>query len=76
MKLTDSEKSKISSNYTSLYGVANVKCPICKNEHFTIGEEAFMLQLEGVLDRWVRLAVVHCDKCNHVDLFALPPKQG
>ena len=77
MKLSNEEKSKVSSQFAIYYpGVPRVKCPICEGEKFTLEDEAFMLQLEGVLDRWIRFAVVHCDKCGHTHLFVLPPQQG
>lgn len=75
MKLTDKEKAKINYNFSFLApGIPRVKCSICGGEKFGLEEEVYVLHSEDDLSRGIRLAVVHCQRCNHVELFLLPPE--
>lgn len=77
MKLTEKEKTKISANYPMLApGFPKIKCPICGNEKPALHDEVFMLRSESDLSIGIRVAVVHCPKCNRIELFALPPQEG
>ncbi len=75
MKLTDKEKAKINVNFSYLApGIPRVKCPICGGETFGLQDDVYVLRSEDDLSRGIRMAVVHCQKCNYVELFALPPE--
>lgn len=77
MKLTEKEKSTIVSRFSSWpYGIPRVKCPICGEEKFGLEDDVYVLRSEDDLSRGIRVAVVHCQNCHHVDLFALPPHKG
>ena len=76
MKLTDKEKTKINMQFSFLaLGVPRVKCPICGGEKFGLEDDAYALRSEDDLSHVIRMAVVHCLECNHVELFALPPEK-
>lgn len=76
MKLNEKEKAMISANYPMLApGLPKIKCPICGNEKLTLQDEVFMLRSENDLSMGIRVAAVHCPKCNRIELFALPPRE-
>ena len=77
MKLNEKEKARIIANYPMLApGLPKIKCPICGNEKPALQNDVFMLRSEDDLSMGIRVAVVHCPKCNRIELFALPPQEG
>ena len=76
MKLSENEKAMIIANYPMLApGLPKIKCPICGDGKPILEEDCYAIPSIDE-PRAIKVAVVRCPKCNHVDLFALPPQEG